>query len=94
MGSRNLSKTAEKSSSSPRTVGVFVVRKPRCLNVMILMLLDDLTFSVNPIHSKKLCESDSVVSRLDMYRTKVLMYRTMVLLARLTKVRRLFVSCL
>jgi hypothetical protein len=29
-----------------------------------------------------------VVSRLDMYRTKVLMYRTMVLLARLTKVRR------
>ncbi len=29
-----------------------------------------------------------VVSRLDMYRTKVLMYRTMVLLARPTKVRR------
>ncbi len=31
---------------------------------------------------------DCVVSRLDMYRTKVLMYHTMVLLARLTKVRR------
>ncbi len=31
---------------------------------------------------------DTVVSHLDMYRTKVLMYRTMVLLARLTKVRR------
>ncbi len=29
-----------------------------------------------------------VVSRLDMYRTKVLMYRMMVLMARLTKVRR------
>jgi hypothetical protein len=29
-----------------------------------------------------------VVSRLDMYRTKVLRYRTMVLMARLTKVRR------
>jgi hypothetical protein len=31
---------------------------------------------------------NTVVSRLDMYRTKVLMYRTMVLLARPTKVRR------
>jgi hypothetical protein len=29
----------------------------------------------------------TVVSLLDMYRTKVLMYRTMVLMARLTKVR-------
>jgi hypothetical protein len=29
-----------------------------------------------------------VVSRLDMYRTKVLLYRTMVLMVRLTKVRR------
>jgi hypothetical protein len=33
-------------------------------------------------------EEVSVVSRLDMYRTKVLMYHTMVLLAHLTKVRR------
>jgi hypothetical protein len=32
--------------------------------------------------------NNTVVSRLDMYRTKVLMYRTMVLMARLTKVRR------
>ncbi len=33
-------------------------------------------------------KGNDVVSRLDMYRTKVLMYRTMVLLACLTKVRR------
>ncbi len=33
-------------------------------------------------------EEEGVVSRLVIYRTKVLMYRTMVLLARLTKVRR------
>ncbi len=33
-------------------------------------------------------EHNSVVGRLDMYRTKVLMYRTMVLMARLTNVRR------
>jgi hypothetical protein len=32
--------------------------------------------------------SDSVVGRLDMYRTKVLLYRTIVLMARPTKVRR------
>jgi hypothetical protein len=33
-------------------------------------------------------QSPTVISRLNMYRTKVLTYRTMVLLARLTKVRR------
>ncbi len=43
------------------------------------------------VHFFVVAESQScglaVVSRLDMYRTKVLMYRTMVLLARLIKVR-------
>ncbi len=33
-------------------------------------------------------DDDNVVSRLDMYRTKVLLYRTIVLLARPTKVIR------
>ncbi len=42
----------------------------------------------NKSNKKDQKRDETVVGRLDMYRTKVLLYRTMVLLARLTKVRR------
>ncbi len=63
----------------------------RCIFIEMLYVTSGDIFYLRLILLNRKVHSDQdvlVVSRQDMYRTKVLLYRTMVLMARLTKVRR------